>query len=101
MERQVVQLSAFGACIGRLPRWHLVLGGAAYMEHVRFMHACLRHPGPPKRGLSRQFLHSPQSPLLQPAQTPQRAERSRLPLAPTVISVDSGPDEALVSSGGG
>ena len=47
------------------------------------MHACFRQPGPPYFGLSRQFLHCPQSPELQPRHWPHRAERKRLPLRTT------------------
>ena len=40
---------------------------------VRFnMHFCLFVPGPPNLGLSKQFLHLPQSSFLQPVHTPHR-----------------------------
>ena len=48
---------------------------AAMRMHVRAMHAFFFTPGPPKRGLSRQFLHEPQSRARQAWQTPQRSER--------------------------
>jgi len=42
------------------------------------MHPCLRCPMPPNLGLSRQFLHSPQSSRAQPSHLPQRTLRGRL-----------------------
>mmetsp|Transcript_1146 Transcript_1146/g.3789 ORF Transcript_1146/g.3789 Transcript_1146/m.3789 type:complete len:245 (+) Transcript_1146:1030-1764(+) len=48
--------------------------------HARCRHACFLMPGPPYLGLSLQFLHSPQSPRVQPTHVPHRASRARFPL---------------------
>mmetsp|Transcript_26836 Transcript_26836/g.72379 ORF Transcript_26836/g.72379 Transcript_26836/m.72379 type:complete len:495 (+) Transcript_26836:705-2189(+) len=47
-------------------------GGGRGRRHLRLRQACFFTPGPPYLGLSRQFLHAPQSWAMQPAQEPQR-----------------------------
>lgn len=48
------------------------------LRQLRREHACLRQPGPPNFGLSRQFLQVPQSSRLHASHVPQRTERRRL-----------------------
>ena len=45
------------------------------LQQTRERQACFLMPRPPNLGLSRQFLHSPQSPRTQPVQLPHRAVR--------------------------
>eukprot|EP00316_Scyphosphaera_apsteinii_P026217 CAMPEP_0119338662 /NCGR_PEP_ID=MMETSP1333-20130426/96614_1 /TAXON_ID=418940 /ORGANISM="Scyphosphaera apsteinii, Strain RCC1455" /LENGTH=146 /DNA_ID=CAMNT_0007350005 /DNA_START=366 /DNA_END=807 /DNA_ORIENTATION=+ len=70
--------------------------------HARAIHACLRQPGPPNLGLSKQFLQLPQSLRLQLSHEPQRTERSRFTLwfdiAMFVGSVASTPSKELGDS---
>mmetsp|Transcript_5175 Transcript_5175/g.13281 ORF Transcript_5175/g.13281 Transcript_5175/m.13281 type:complete len:286 (+) Transcript_5175:2205-3062(+) len=74
--------------------------------HLRPTHACFLTPGPPYLGLSRQFLHLPQSVTRQPGHVPQRASLSRPPpplppLAGSIGIVRSAPRRACVPGSGG